>query len=96
VVMRALFPESLAKLQSKVLQESAARKTPLPFQKRAQVELLLGKPTDAHLTQPVISTLQKSYATHPQPTQRPGTPSSAPASLSITKNLATDFETARR
>jgi len=66
--VRDLYPDLYAEMQQKVMDKVAdnvAAGTPLPYQKRLQLGVLLDVPTDASLTPQFLAASQASYAARP-------------------------------
>lgn len=66
--VRDLYPDLYAEMQRKVMDkvaDNAAAGTPLPYQKRLQLGVLLDVPTDASLTPQFLAASQASYAARP-------------------------------
>jgi hypothetical protein len=74
-VLRNVYPESLAEIQTKVQERCADRTKPVPYTARVQCGLLLGVPTDVSLTADFARAVQQGYAASSPKPQAPAGPS---------------------
>jgi hypothetical protein len=91
--MHEVFPHSMAEVQSKLRIAAADQGTRIPYQKRLQIGLFLGEPTDATMDPRAGLALQEmqteANAEPAQPKDKEG-----PAKLSLQESLQTPFERA--
>lgn len=90
----AVFPRMMQEIRAKVALACSERKTPLEYQRRCQLGILLNMATDPSLEGPFVAAMQESYRQNPNGSEGPPQPSvgSAPSKLSLAEGLATPFD----
>lgn len=93
-VMQRFYPKAYEEIRQKIGTKCAERTKPLGYQERVRIGQLFDLPTDPTLTPQFRLSMQESYAKHPTApsSSGPSPRKSAPASLGISKSLASVFD----
>jgi hypothetical protein len=93
-VMQHVFQNSLPEVQEKLRQAAGDSAATIPYQRRLQIAMLLGTPTDNTMDPVAGQQLQQLGEIVPEHESETGAPSRAPAKLAIQESLATPIERA--